>query len=227
MSEPSWRNPFLGPPPADAGDLHGSMAQMLQQNWDRPIGLQIAPPAATPFHGQGPLLSLAEHAALEQAPKVPGTTVTVDAYPVQFGSDPFNHMYVHFDDGLHSYIYRGGPQQDGSLGAGVMPAPLSPDYGRGRTLMYETFLPGVSAERAVRPAQADAVRVNSEKNPYGVFTSNSNSVVGDFTARQYGHRVGQGPSGVVSPGAWTPGFHYDLPDHPPVTDLGQLMAPPY
>jgi hypothetical protein len=225
MAQPFY-NPFLGPPPTDPNDMAAMMRRSVQDSLLQPPEAQLKP-AEHMFRGQGPLLSLSDQAALEKAPKLPGTTVTVEAYPVGPSFDPANHMYVQFDDGKDSYIYRGGPGADGRLSAGVVPAHLSRDYGKGQTPMYQTFLPNQSAEQAIAPAQAAADRINRSDNPYGVVTSNSNSVVGDYTAQQYGHRVGQGPSGVLGPGAWTPGYGYDVPDHSPIPDLTPVIASPF
>jgi hypothetical protein len=155
-------------------------------------------------------MSLEDRAALASAPKRNGTTVTVESYPVGPPWDPAEHMYAEFDDGRDSYIYRGGPDPDLRLGASVVPAHLSRDFGRGRRVLYQSFLPDVSATQAIQPAQADAAQINRSEHPYLGVTSNSNSVIGDFTARQYGQRVGNGPLHAFR--GWTPGYAYDLPD---------------
>jgi hypothetical protein len=227
MAAPYSYNPFLGPPPPDPNDLAARFRRETPDMVRQPPATRLGPPPANPFHGQGPLMSLGDQAAVEKAPKLPGTTVTVEAYPVGPSFDPANHMYVQFDDGRERYIYRGGPNSDGSLGAGVVPAHLSRDYGKGQDL-YQTFLPNVSAVQAIRPAQADADRINGSDNPYAALTSNSNSIVGDYTARQYGHRVGNSVwDRIFSGKSWTPGASYDLPDHSPIPDLTPVIASPF
>jgi len=52
------------------------------------------------------------------------------------------------------------------------------------------FQPGMSATDAIKPAQADAARVNQLDPLYGVLASNSNSLIGGFTKSQYGRRIG-------------------------------------
>lgn len=98
-------------------------------------------------------------------------------------------MYTEYDDGREQYIFRGGPSGM-QLKAQVDPARRSPDYGRGDRLVYETFLPGVTAAQAKRPAERTAAEINRSGTVYGGFWSNSNLAVGDQTQAQFGHRVG-------------------------------------
>ncbi len=53
-----------------------------------------------------------------------------------------------------------------------------------------TFLPGVSAKEAKRPAERTVAEINRSGTLYGGFWSNSNLAVGDQTKSQFGHRVG-------------------------------------
>jgi hypothetical protein len=171
------KNPFLpGPQPGfipepDPGGLLSSMRQ------------------ADPFQS-GVLLSPREQAAMAAAPRrPPGTEVSVRAKPVIFPQDPFEHMFETFDDGRKQYIFRGGP--DGPLlHAQVDPAQRSPDYRADSRVLFHRFLPGTTIAEAIAPAQRQATQINASGSPYGVVGSNSNSVIGDFTSRQYGKRVG-------------------------------------
>lgn len=151
------------------------------------------------------VMSLKDYASLHVAPKVaPSTKVTVRSYDVP-GSwfakvtgrqlpgwakaiSP-DHMYVEYDDGQEQYIYRGGPRGP-LLSARVDPARASPDHGRGERVLHRTELPGQTARQAIRPAQQAARQINGAGQPYLVFGSNSNSVIGDLTADQLGRRIG-------------------------------------
>jgi len=149
-------------------------------------------PPGGPSAAGGPLLSLSEWAALATAPRrPPGTEVTVRAKPVYIAGWPTgaDHMFETFDDGSGRYIYRGGPRGP-SLHAQVDPADLSPDFNAESRVLDRRFLPGVSAAEAIKPAQADAARLNRLDPLYGILGSNSNSVIGGFTKSQYGRRVG-------------------------------------
>jgi len=140
---------------------------------------------------------------LGPAANSPRTRVTVSSFDVAskwlepFGYElqPWakklspDHMFVEYDDGREQYIFRGGPAGP-FLSAKVTPARQSPDYGRGERVLYRGELPGQTAREAIRPAQAMARQVNGVGQPYLVLGSNSNSVVGDLTARQLGRRVG-------------------------------------
>jgi len=172
-------NPFLpGPqagfiPAPDPGGLLGGLRR------------------STPFQ-DGILLSPQEQAALASAPRrPPGTEITVRADNVRpFGiPTPADHMFQTYDDGRNQYIYRGGPQGL-LLHAQVDPAEQSPDYAADSRIVSRRYLYGRTAAQAVEPARADAARVNASGAPYQVVRSNSNSVIGDFNARQYGKRVG-------------------------------------
>lgn len=137
------------------------------------------------------------------AQAAPRTRVTVSSYDVpskwleRWGYElrPWakrlspDHMYVEYDDGREQYIFRGGPSGP-FLGAEVTPARRSKDHGRGERVLHRADLPGQTAREAIRPAQAAARQVNGAGQPYLVFGSNSNSVVGDLTAEQLRHRVG-------------------------------------
>lgn len=174
-------------------------------------------PPARGLQSGGPALSLKDYAALHSAPKRPtGTQVTVRAYDVP-GSwfakatgkqlpgwlkaiSP-DHMYAEYDDGREQYIYRGGPRGP-LLSARVDPARKSPDYGRGERVLYRAELPGQTARQAVEPARRAARQINGAGQPYLVLGSNSNSVIGDLTADQLQHRVGD---------RQTPGYRPDAP----------------
>jgi hypothetical protein len=143
---------------------------------------------------QGILLSPQEQGALAAAPqRPPGTEITTRADNVHVLGIPTwaDHMYDTFDDGHAQYIYRGGPNGL-LLHAQVDPANLSPDYGAGGRVVSRTFVPGKTAAEAVAPARAAAAQINSSGAPYQAVRSNSNSVIGDFHARQYGTPVGDG-----------------------------------
>jgi hypothetical protein len=140
----------------------------------------------------GPLLTPAELAALHSAPRKPaGTYVTVRAGPVAMAGGAADHMHAEYDDGAEQYIFRGGPKWP-FLHAEVTPAIDSPDYAHGDRILYQTYLPGVSAREAIRPAQARAAQINGAHQPYLILDSNSNSVIGDFTSDQFGRRIGDG-----------------------------------
>ena len=155
----------------------------------------------------GPLMTLRDYAALGSAPRKvdrPGTHVRVRSFDVVsdnlakatgYELQPWaksrspDHMYTEYDDGREQYVFRAGPSGL-KLKAQVDPARRSPDYGRGDRVLYETFLPGVSAKEAKRPAERTAAEINRSGTPYGGFWSNSNLAVGDQTQAQFGHRVG-------------------------------------
>jgi hypothetical protein len=150
----------------------------------------------------GILLSPEEQAALAAAPRAaPGTDIAVRAKPVfpllEQLPPPLQlpeflrpqHMFETFDDGRDRYIFRGGPQGP-LLHAQVDPATQSPDYEANSRVLFARRLPGRTASEAVAPARQDAAQINASGSPYGIVTSNSNSVIGDFTNRQYGKRVG-------------------------------------
>lgn len=131
-----------------------------------------------------------------------GTPVTVRAFDVPAGwlgidrdipGSP-DHMFIEYDDGRSRYIYRGGPQEraDGSwaLRARVDRAEQSPDFGRGQRVISETFLPGLTAQQAALPARKDALEVNRRNRDYLGINDNSNTVIGDYTGKQYGRRAG-------------------------------------
>jgi hypothetical protein len=173
------------------------------------IADRVLNPFRGPFH-----LTLADQVAMAKAPRLPdpritappqpgGTTVRIESYPVGSAWDPAHHMFADYDDGRQHYIYRGGPGPDLAVHAQVTPADQSRDAGKGQRLLYERYLPGTSADQAVQAARRDADRINASQNPYLVGTSNSNSVIGGFTAKQFGHRVGD---------IRTPGYDYDIPD---------------
>jgi hypothetical protein len=198
MAAPYSYNPFFGPPP-DPNDPRAMMNQVVQDSMMRPRAASAITPQRSMFNGQGPLMSLEGHAALAAAPKLAGgTRVTVEAYPIEESANLADHMFIQYDDGRDQYIYRGGDRPPW-LHAQVTPADQSPDYGRGKRTLYETFLPGVPAQQSIRPAQADAQRINDAGIPYGFVQENSNSLVGDFTERQYGRRVGDGHTWGYAP----------------------------
>lgn len=173
----------------------------------------------------GPVQSLKDYADLGRAPKKPTSTqVTVRSYDVpgrwysQLTGRELpgwvkdispDHMYAEYDDGRERYIYRGGPR-GALLSARVDPARESPDDGRGERVLYRTELPGRTARQAIQPAREAAEHINRSGQPYLVFGSNSNSVIGDWTAEQLGHRVGDRqtpgyrPSAPLSP--YLPGW---------------------
>jgi len=153
-----------------------------------PGGLLSGVRQANPFQ-DGILLSPQEQAALAGAPRRPDTEITVRAKPVGISRGNADHMFETFDDGLHQYIFRGGPNWP-FLHAQVDPMDESPDFHADSRVLYRAHLPGQTAEQAIAPAQQDAARINSFGSPYGVIASNSNTVIGDFTSRQYGTRVG-------------------------------------
>ncbi|MBS0359827.1 MAG: hypothetical protein JSR98_00495 [Proteobacteria bacterium] len=139
---------------------------------------------------QGILLSPGEQAALAGAPKLtPSTEITVRAKPVDQVGGLADHMFETFDDGHDRYIFRGGPSGP-FLHAQVDPMEQSPDYGADSRVLYRQVLPGQTATQAVAPARAEAARINNSGAYYAGIGSNSNSVIGDFTSRQYGKRVG-------------------------------------
>ncbi|MGA0604954.1 hypothetical protein ACO2Q0_03055 [Phenylobacterium sp. VNQ135] len=156
--------------------------------------LRPSDPATNPFRAKtgDPKafrpMTIDEHIALADAPKRPGTRVTVRAYDTPWpGRD--EHMYTEYDDGREQYIYRGGPSLHG-VHAQLTPARESPDYGKGGRVLYRTDLPGVTARTAIGPAQAEGERIERSGAPYRVFYSNSNGVVADGTEAQFGIRVG-------------------------------------
>jgi len=216
MVRPYSYNPFLGPPPPDPGDPQTMMRQAAQDAMVQPRAAAAITPILGAFHGQGPLMSLQDHAALEMAPKLPvagppplrpsdGTHVTIEAYPAQAGL-PADHMFADYDDGATRYIYRGGDRVPW-LHAQVDPAAQSPDYGKGERALYSTFLPGVTADQAVAPARIDAQQNNDAHRLYGYTVTNSNSLIGDFTQKQFGRRVGDART-----------WGYDKPLEPPGVD---------
>ena len=172
-----------------------------------------------------PLMTLREYAALEAAPKKAphaGTRVTVRSFDVlsdnlaKATGHPLpsfvkarlpDHMYTEYDDGREQFIFRGGPS-GGKLKVQVDPARQSPDFGRGDRVLYETFLPGVTARDAKRPAERSAAWINRSGTLYGGPIANSNLAVGDQTEVQFGKRVGDhqtwgwrdGPR--FAPGPW-------------------------
>jgi len=169
-------NPFVAGPQSrfiPAPDLGGLLGGVRQAN---------------PLQ-DGILLSPQEQAALAGAPRRPDTEITVRAKRVGIIGGSADHMFETFDDGLHRYIFRGGPSWP-FLHAQVDPMEESPDFHADSRVLYRTHLPGQTAEQAIAPAQRDAARINSYGSPYGGFTSNSNTVIGDFTERQYGRRIG-------------------------------------
>lgn len=208
-TRPFGYNPFLG----TAADPNDMAAAMSRQASDRMLH---------PDYSAG--LTVQDHVAIARAPKRRGTTVTVESYPLGFTGGAADHMYAQFDDGRDSYIYRGGPGPNGRLDAGVVPAPLSRDFGKGSRVQFQTFLPDVSAAQAVAPARADAARIAASADPYLGITSNSNSVIGDFTARTYGHRVGRDRR--YAGHGWTPGYDDDLPTEPPTDPIPPGMYRP-
>lgn len=180
----------------------------------------VLPGPAGASLGSGPSMGLSELTLLAKAPQrsEPSTRVTVRSFDVlsdnlrKLTGRPLppwlkaispDHMYVEYDDGREQYIFRGGPSGL-ALKARVDPARDSPDYGRGDVVRYQTTLPGQTARAAIGPARAAAGQVNAAHAPYLVLGSNSNSVVGDLTEEQLGHRVGTSA---------TPGYRpaYDSP----------------
>lgn len=163
-------------------------------------GLPIMP-------ASGPLMPLRAYTSRAAAPRktpAPGTRVTVRSFDI--ASDYLSkttgqelppwakrltadHMYTEYDDGREQYIFRGG-ESHGRLDAQVDPARRSPDYGRGDRVLYETFLPGVAARDAKRPAERSAAWINRSGTLYGYAIANSNMAVGDQTEIQFGKRIG-------------------------------------
>jgi hypothetical protein len=175
---PDYANPFLAPPVADF-DQRPAILDLVQ-----------APVFSGPSFDDGQLLTPAEQARLATAPKRPaGTEVTVRARPVGLSGGAADHMFAHYDDGQEQYIFRGGPTGP-FLHAQVDPAADSPDYAHDSRVLYQTYVPGVRARDAIRPAQARATQINGAHAPYLITNSNSNSVIGDFTQDQFGRRVG-------------------------------------
>ncbi|TAJ70697.1 MAG: hypothetical protein EPO51_16540 [Phenylobacterium sp.] len=179
----------------------------------------VLPPPPVSGRTEGPVLSLKDYAALQRAPKrAPTTRVTVRSYDVpgswlnkltgkQLSDEAKayspDHMYAEYDDGREQYIYRGGPR-GAFLSARVDPARESPDYGRGERVLYRTELPGQTARQAIQPAREAADHLNRSGQPYLVFGSNSNSVIGDLTADQLGHRVGDRQTPGYRPSTLSP-----------------------
>jgi hypothetical protein len=167
-----------------------------------PIPDGSLPTGTAPFNPQSPLMTIQDWAALASAPQRPvGTEVSVRETPVwALGGLP-EHMFVHYDDGQHQLIARGGPTKggmglvtgwlDGSdqVGARVDPAQQSPDYGASYNTLATTLLPGVTADQAAAGARRHAQGVNRGGNSYG-FTSNSNSYAADTAEPIFGYRPG-------------------------------------
>lgn len=156
----------------------------------------------TPFPQQGPLMTLADWAALASAPRRPaGTEVSVRATPIRQLGGLKDHMFVQYDDGQNQLIARGGPSKEGAqfwpgifngtnrVTAGVTPAALNKDYGAPYRTIASTFLPGIAADRAAAPARKHAEGVDHGGNPYGPF-SNSNSYAADVGEPILGWRPG-------------------------------------
>jgi hypothetical protein len=97
------------------------------------------------------------------------------------------------------------------LHAQVDPAAQSPDFHADSRMLFRRFLPATTAGEAIAPAQKQAAQINASGSLYGVATSNSNSVIGDFTNRQYGKRVGD----WRTPG-YNTGFALPLAPYTPV-----------
>lgn len=185
MAAPYSYNPFFGPPPPDPNDPRAVMNQVVQDSMARPRAAMFGGP---------PLLSPEDLGVLENAPRIlpsspRGTTVKIEAYPVPESFGHADHMYADYDDGQTHDIYRGGDRVPW-LHAQVDPSVQSPDFEKGERTLYQTFLPRVSADDAVQAARADAQQNNDAWRLYGYDRSNSNSLMGDFTQRQFGHRVG-------------------------------------
>jgi hypothetical protein len=138
-------------------------------------------------------------------PPPPGTHVTVKSYDVLSGIlrnitgyeliDPIknltpDHMYTEYDDGRESYIYRGGPGSGMRLDAHVAPAKQSVDYGRGERILHKRFIPGKSANEAVDPARRVAAQIKSERRPYLVVLSNSNTAAAEGNIAAFGRPGG-------------------------------------
>lgn len=156
------------------------------------------PFTAPPRRAPKLLLTPQEQVRLARAPRRPGTEVRVKSYDIIEANTGLrlpvrnltpDHMYVEYDDGRDPYIYRGGPSPHG-LHAQVDPVADSPDHGRGDRILFETFLPGINARAAAKPAQAMRDRIERSGRPYLLFDSNSNDAVGDLTQAQFGWRAG-------------------------------------
>ena len=172
----------------------------------------------------GPILSLKDLASLERAPRKrpPGTTMTVRSYNIPGVPGDDEHMYTEYDDGHEQYIYRAGPR-NGRLFARVDEAKASPDFGKGKRVLFQKQLPNTSARAAKAAAEGDRDIINAQRRPYLGIISNSNFANADHVERRTGYRVGD---------AGTPGWKPDpillvpSPFDPP--PLFPVMAPgPY
>jgi hypothetical protein len=191
---PIGYNPFLGPPAEDPGDPRVVMDQAVRASLAQPRSAAALAPRPNVLQGQGPLLSLEDHAALAKAPKLadrpPATTVTVEGRPVRESLWSVDHMFARYNDGNEQFIYRGGGKPKPWLHAEVDPVSESPDFGTGERTLFQTTIPGVTARHAIAPAIQDGNRVNAAHIPYSIDGPNSNTLIGDFTERQFGHRIG-------------------------------------
>ncbi|WP_372785026.1 hypothetical protein [Phenylobacterium sp.] len=122
-------------------------------------------------------------------------------------------MFVQYDDGREQLIARGGPSLEGAefagglldgsnrVTAGVFPAALSKDYGKGQREIFHGFLPGIPAQEAAAGARAYAADVNRGGDAYAPLGTNSNSFAADVIEDRFGRRVGD---------TGTPGYRYHL-----------------
>lgn len=163
--------------------------------------MRLPDPTANPFKAKPEgrrrfrPMTAEEHVALSEAPRKPGTRVTVRSYDVFRRGRRDNiawwpdHMFVEYDDGGEQYIYRGGPSRHG-LHVEVTPAERSRDNGMGTRVLDQRFIAGSPARDAIRPAQAQAAVTERARPPYLGVISNSNTAVGDVTEGAFGYRVG-------------------------------------
>lgn len=176
-------------------------------------------PLANPFGPPPPIdprktyqpLTVRERMALDRAPKMggPGTRVTVRSYDIPDLPLSQEHMYVEYDDGREQLIARGGPSAEGrafmsqalagrlQVTGGVTPAKLNRDYGKGQRVLFQGFLPEVTAQQAAEPARRNAQALKDRPRRYG-WLSNSNSYAADAVEPLFGVRPGDG---VMTPGA--------------------------
>jgi hypothetical protein len=180
---------------------------------------EVGQPMMDPIRGARAIVTPRDHQLIANAPRkrvvaerdnpaTPGTRARVMSYDVlsKMVAEPFgyefapwlkaltpDHAYTEYDDGRERYIFRGGPRvgpRGLRLHARMDPAPASPDQNRGERVLYETFLPGLTAREAARPAQATAQAINRAERPYLVSRSNSNWANAENTQASLGRRIG-------------------------------------
>lgn len=155
-------------------------------------------------------------APLRSRPRGRGTQVTVRAYDIPSLPGPHEHMYVEYDDGREQLIARGGPSADGGefvgkgiagrlqVVGGVSPASINRDYGKGRRVVFEGFVPEISAQEAAAPARQSGRMLQDHPRQYG-WGANSNSYAADAVEPLFAIRPGD---------RLTPGYDTRLKDAP-------------